>query len=121
MSIQNVLVVDDMPMIVDKIKGIISELGIHVVTATTGKEAVENARSNPPDLIFMDVMMPEMDGFAACRKLRSEVETKNIPVVFVSSRDQASDKMWARMQGAEAYVTKPFTKQDIIEQVNAFQ
>lgn len=121
MPIKTVLVVDDMPMIVDKIKSILSEKGIHVLTATNGKEALESATSEQPDLIFLDIMMPDMDGFATCRKLRRHVETKQTPVVFVSSRDQESDKMWGRMQGADAYLIKPFTRQDILEQIIAFE
>lgn len=121
MPIQTVLVVDDMPMIVDKIKSILNEKGIDVLTASTGKEAIECATSGQPDLIFLDIMMPGMDGFAACRKLRAHMETKHIPIVFVSSRDQESDKMWGRMQGAEAYLIKPFSRQDILEQVVAFE
>ena len=120
MSIRKVLVVDDSPTDLANIKSIVTEAGCIVTTATTGKEAVEKAKVEKPDLIFMDIIMPDMDGYAACRLLANEGETKDIPVVFVTSKNQKADRLWAQMQGGKAFVTKPYTADAIIDQLKAF-
>lgn len=120
MSVQKVLVVDDSPAQLSNIKDILAETGLTVLSATNGKEALQLAKSEKPDLIFMDVIMPEMDGFATCRELSGQAETKNIPVVFVTSKDQKADRMWAEMQGAKAYITKPYDADEIIDQLKSF-
>ena len=121
MAINKVLVVEDSPAELANIKGIISEAGFPVIGATNGKEAVALAKSEKPDLIFLDVIMPEMDGFAACRELNNDSATKNIPVIFVTSKGQKADRMWAEMQGAKAYITKPYQPEEIIDQLKMFQ
>jgi len=120
MSIRKVLVVDDSPTELANIKSIVTEAGCIVVTATDGKEAVEKAKTEKPDLIFMDIIMPDMDGYAACRSLHSESETRDIPVVFVTSKGQKADRLWAQMQGGKAYVTKPYNADAIVDQLKAF-
>ncbi|MDS4042543.1 MAG: response regulator [Candidatus Competibacter sp.] len=120
MSIRKVLVVDDSPTDLANIKSIVTEAGCIVATATTGKEAVEKAKAEKPDVIFMDIIMPDMDGYAACRLLANEGETKDIPVVFVTSKNQKADRLWAQMQGGKAFVTKPYTADAIIDQLKAF-
>lgn len=120
MSIRKVLVVDDSPTDLANIKSIVTEAGCIVVTATDGKEAVEKAKAEKPDLIFMDIIMPDMDGYAACRLLSNESTTKDIPVVFVTSKKQKADRLWAQMQGGKAFVTKPYTADAIIDQLKAF-
>lgn len=120
MSIRKVLVVDDSPTDLANIKSIVTEAGCIVVTATTGKEAVEKAKAEKPDVIFMDIIMPDMDGYAACRFLANEGKTKDSPVVFVTSKNQKADRLWAQMQGGKAFVTKPYTADAIIDQLKAF-
>ena len=120
MAVRKVLVVDDSPTDLTNIKSIVDEAGCIVVTATSGKEAVEKAKSEKPDLIFMDIIMPDMDGYAACRLLNNENETKNIPVIFVTSKNQKADRLWAQMQGGKAFVTKPYAADAIIDQLKAF-
>ncbi len=120
MAVRKVLVVDDSPTDLTNIKSIVDEAGCIVVTATSGKEAVEKAKSEKPDLIFMDIIMPDMDGYAACRLLNNENETKEIPVVFVTSKNQKADRLWAQMQGGKAFVTKPYAADAIIDQLKAF-
>ncbi|MEE9302816.1 MAG: response regulator [Thiotrichaceae bacterium] len=120
MAIRTVLVVDDIASHLSEIQGIVSGVGYQVITAQSGQEAVDKAKKQLPDLVFMDIVMPEMDGFAACRELKSDTTTKDIPVVFVSSKDQEADKVWAQLQGVEDYVTKPYTPEQIIEKINKF-
>jgi twitching motility two-component system response regulator PilH len=120
MAIRKVLAVDDSPADLTNIRHIITEAGFIVITATNGREAIEKAKLEKPDLIFMDIIMPDMDGYAACRSLHSESETRDIPVVFVTSKGQKADRLWAQMQGGKAYVTKPYNADAIVDQLKAF-
>ena len=119
MPTHKVLVVDDSPTDLANIKGIVSDAGCTVVTARSGKEAIEKAKAEKPDVIFLDILMPDMDGFEACRQLCNDGDTKDIPVVFVTSKSQKADRMWAQMQGGKALVAKPFTADEIIDHINA--
>ena len=117
---RKVLVVDDSPTDLANIKNILNEAGYATVTATSGKEAIEKATAEKPDLIFMDIIMPDLDGYAACRSLNNQAETKNIPIVFVTSKHQKADRLWAQMQGGKGFVTKPYTADAITDQLKAF-
>ncbi len=116
---RKVLVVDDSPVDLENLKSILANTGCMVVTAKDGAESVARAKAEKPDVIFMDVIMPEMDGFEACRRLRKDDVTKDIPIVFVTSKNQKADRVWAQMQGAKALLSKPYTKDQIIEQLEA--
>lgn len=120
MPIKKVLVVDDSLTDLTNIKNIVIDAGYMVYTATNGQEAVTKAVAEKPDVIFLDIVMPEQDGFGTCRQLAANAETKGIPVVFVSSKNQKADRIWAQMQGAKGYVTKPYVPQDILAQLQAF-
>ena len=120
MAIRKVLCVDDVAADLLNIEKIVSATGVFVSTASNGKDAVAKAITEMPDLIFMDVNMPVMDGFAAMRELKKDLGAKNIPVVLVTSKNQKADKMWAQVQGASGYVTKPYTAEQIHEQLKAF-
>ncbi len=120
MAINKILVVDDSDIELSKIKSIVSDTGCVVLSANSGKEAVEIAKKEKPDIIFMDIIMPEMDGYEATRHLSNDSATRDIPIVFVSSKNQKADKLWAQMQGGKGYVTKPYTPEKIIDQIKAF-
>ncbi|MDJ0870159.1 MAG: response regulator [Gammaproteobacteria bacterium] len=119
MTNRKVLIVDDSPVDRENLKSILSGTGCLVLTASDGAESVARAKAEKPDVIFMDVIMPEMDGFEACRRLRKDDTTKDIPIVFVTSKNQKADRVWAQMQGAKALLSKPYTKDQIIEQLEA--
>lgn len=119
MAIKKVLVVDDSMTALTNIKNIVTDAGCLVFTATNGQEAFEKAKAEKPDVIFLDIIMPDQDGFGTCRKLAGNSETKDIPVVFVTSKNQKADRIWAQMQGAKGYVTKPYTPEDILGQLQA--
>ena len=121
MTIRKVLVVDDSAAELSNIKSIIAATGCTVLSATNGKEALAIAKIEKPDIIFMDIIMPDMDGYEATRRLSNDADTKNIPIVFVSSKRQKADRLWGQMQGGKGYVTKPFTPEQIIDQIKAFQ
>ena len=120
MSINKVLVVDDSDTELSNIKSIVGGTGCIVLSASSGLEAVEIAKREQPDIIFMDIIMPDMDGYEATRKLNNDPNTRDIPIVFVSSKNQKADKLWAQMQGGKGYVTKPYTADKIINQLKSF-
>lgn len=121
MAINKILVVDDVATDRMHLREILSDAGYQVITASSGSEAIDLASSDKPDLIFLDIVMDDMDGFKACRKLTTSEATKHIPVVIVSANKQKVDKLWAQKQGARAYVTKPYTTDDITNQILKFR
>lgn len=114
---KKVLVVDDSPADLAHIKGVLSDAGCMVITAGNGREAIAKAKAERPQVIFLDIVMPDMDGYEACRLLNEEPDTKAIPVIFTTSKGQKADKVWGQMQGAKGHVVKPYTADDIIDQL----
>lgn len=120
MAVRKVLCVDDVGADLMNIEKICSGAGYMVTTANSGVDGLAKIKLDKPDLIFLDVNMPVMDGFAMMRELKKDAVGKTIPVVLVTSKDQKADKMWAQMQGASGYVTKPYTPAQILEQLSKF-
>ncbi|MCH9696521.1 MAG: response regulator [Gammaproteobacteria bacterium] len=116
---KKILICDDSPTEIINMAKILEQAGCQVIKAGNGKEAIKKAKKYRPDLIFLDIVMPEMDGFAACRELTNSPETKNLPVVFVSSKGQKADRLWAQMQGAKDLIQKPYQDTDLINHVKA--
>ncbi len=114
---KTILICDDSTTEIANLSRILINAGHQVVKAENGLEAVKQAKIHKPDLIFMDIVMPDMDGYAACRELTNDPDTKDFPVVFVSSKGQKADRMWAQMQGGKALIQKPYEEQQILEQV----
>ena len=119
MGVNKVLVCDDSAIDLTNIKNIVEAAGCVTITASSGFEALKRAKAEQPDMIFLDIIMPEMDGFEACRKLRDDPATKDIPVIFVTSKHQRADRVWAQMQGAKDFISKPYTAEQIIEKLVA--
>jgi twitching motility two-component system response regulator PilH len=119
MSISKVLVVDDSDTDLKNLEQIVSGAGYAVIMAKSGKEAVSKAKSEHPDAVLMDVIMPEMNGFQACRAITSDASTKDIPVILVSSKGEKTDKVWGAEQGAKGYVTKPYTADQILKELKS--
>lgn len=110
-----ILIVDDSPSQLLGIQRIVEKLGHQTLTATDGAAGVEAAKAGLPDLVLMDVVMPNLNGFQATRTLRREATTQHIPVVLVTTKDQDTDRMWGMRQGAKAYITKPFSEDELSE------
>jgi twitching motility two-component system response regulator PilH len=108
-----ILIVDDSPSQLMGIQRIVEKLGHETLTAEDGAAGVEVAKAHLPDLILMDVVMPNLNGFQATRTLSRESTTRDIPVVLVTTKDQDTDRMWGMRQGARAYLTKPFSEADL--------
>ena len=113
------LVVDDSAADLANIKAVLADAGCLVLTATNGAEAITKAKAEKPSIIFLDVVMPDMDGYEACRQLAQDGDTKGIPVVFVTSKGQKADKVWGELQGAKGHVSKPYTADQIIDQMKS--
>jgi twitching motility two-component system response regulator PilH len=109
------LVVDDVELERERIGGILRAAGWEVGVAGSGLEAIERARAERPNIIFMDIVMPGMDGFEACRRLARDPSTRSIPVVFVSTKSQRADQLWARIQGGKDLIGKPYTASQLLD------
>jgi DNA-binding response OmpR family regulator len=94
--------------------------GYQVVSASNGQEGLDKARSERPDLILLDVMMPIMDGYQVCRMLKYDDEFKNIPIIMLTARGQEKDKKTGIDVGADDYCTKPFNSTDLMSRVQKF-
>jgi twitching motility two-component system response regulator PilH len=116
---RTILVVEDNHSDRTRLEKLLSDAGYLVSTAENGVQALASAKRSKPDAILMDVNMPEMDGFACTRALRADPETKDIPVVLVTAKDQKADKAWGQMLGAKGYITKPYTEEQVLSQVRA--
>ena len=114
-----ILIVDDSPSQLMGMRRIVEKLGHEAVTAEDGAAGVEAAKTSLPDLILMDVVMPNLNGFQATRAISKEPTTAQIPVVLVTTKDQETDKVWGMRQGAKAYITKPFTELQLVEVINS--
>ena len=102
-----ILVVDDSRTMLAATKKILEAGGHQVIVAETGEEGVEKAGSEQPEVIFMDLIMPGISGFEATRKITTDPETSNIPVVILTTKEQETDKVWAKRQGAVDFIVKP--------------
>ena len=112
-----VLIVDDSPSQLMGMKRIIEKLGHETLTAEDGALGVEVAKKELPDLILMDVVMPNLNGFQATRAISKEATTAHIPIVLVTTKDQETDRGWGMRQGAKAYLTKPVNESQLIKTV----
>jgi DNA-binding response OmpR family regulator len=109
-----VLVVEDEPDMRELISHSLKEAGLGVVTASNGRDALSTAAREMPDIILLDLMIPEMDGFEVCKALRRDAVTEGIPIIVVSARSLELDRVLALELGAEDYVTKPFSPRELL-------
>lgn len=117
MAVHKILIVDDANTDLLALQEILATTSCQIVTARSGQEAVAKAKSEQPDLIFMDIVMDGVSGYDACRQIKKAPETAHIPVIFVSSKNQPTDHTWAKRQGGAALVGKPYTKEQIVAQL----
>ncbi len=115
-----ILIVDDSPSQLMGIRRIVEKLGHDALTAEDGAAGVEAAKREIPDLILMDVVMPNLNGFQATRSISREPTTKHIPVILVTTKDQDTDRVWGMRQGAKAYITKPFSETELSELIGQY-
>ena len=114
-----ILVVDDAAADRQQLASILSAAGHMVLLAESGEHGLLRARRDRPDLIVVDMNMPDLDGFAATRRLKSDPLTREIPVVFVTGSNQKADIAWGRMLGARGYLAKPYAREQVLAEVEA--
>ncbi|MCC6128847.1 MAG: response regulator [Acidobacteria bacterium] len=114
---QSILIVDDEDDVVGLLQLVFETNGFLARTAGNGKAAVASAYENPPDVIVLDVMMPEMDGWQVLKILKGDERTRHIPVVMLSARAERRDKMIGLQEGADAYIAKPFSPSEVVQEV----
>ena len=111
---REVLVVEDSLTQRQIISDLLQNIGLKVTIARDGVEALEHLEKFSPDLIVLDIVMPRMNGYEVCRRLKSDPKTKDVPVILCSSKGEQFDRYWGMKQGADAYVVKPFQPRELL-------
>lgn len=119
MSQKKILVVDDELDLVETIRFQLETEGFNVISAYNGEDALNLARTENPDLILLDIMLPKLDGYKVCRLLKFDEKYKNIPIIMLTARAQEKDKIIGLETGADEYITKPFDMDKLLESVKA--
>jgi twitching motility two-component system response regulator PilH len=117
---KKVLIVDDSPSQVRLIQGLLEPEGYNPIGLNDPKRIEEAIDREVPSIILLDVVMPERNGFQVCRELKNNAKFNAIPVILVTSKDTPSDRYWGEQQGADGYVTKPFTREELLRAVRRF-
>jgi DNA-binding response OmpR family regulator len=112
-----ILIVDDDPLNVDYLEQALADLGYETRSATNGQEALDTVAAEAPDLILLDVMMPVMDGFAVCRRLKAQEETRLIPIVIMTALDARADRITGIKAGADDFLTKPVDETELVARI----
>lgn len=114
---KNILIVEDVEDHLEIVKIILEQHNYNILTATNGKSGLESAQKNLPNLMILDVMLPEMNGYEVCRALRSDQKTRGIPVIMLSVKSNPEDIEAGYKSGANEYITKPFNLEELIKKV----
>lgn len=114
-----ILIVEDTISELELMSHYLRESGYNVINAIGAKEALNKVIEQKPDVIVTDVVMPGMSGFELCRRLKAHPDTEKIPIVICSSKNQEIDRLWGMKQGADAYLTKPFTREQILRAIKS--
>lgn len=112
-----ILIVDDSRTIVHALQMLLVRAGYSTLPAYDGVQAVEMAKRQMPDVILMDIVMPNMNGFEATRTLKADPRTRHIPIIIISGTDQVSDRMWGTRLGARAFLNKPINKSELLAKI----
>ncbi len=115
-----ILIVEDDPKDLVLIRDLLRLSGFTTIEATGGEQGIELAKSKKPDLILMDILMPKVDGYTACREIKMDKATKAIPVVMLTALDQDLNKELGKDMGADGYITKPVDRQELLNVISRF-
>ena len=116
---KHILCIEDEPEMIDLIRLILGRRGFDVIGASGGKEGLEKVRANPPDLILLDLMMPDMDGWEVYQQIKADEKTKEIPVIVVTAKAQSIDKVLGlHIAKVDDYIAKPFSPQELLASVD---
>lgn len=114
---KKILITEDSPTVLEILKSVLEEEGYEVIAATDGQQALNLAKTDKPDLIVLDLMLPKIDGYKVCRMLKFDEKYKNIPIIMLTARTKESDENLGKEVGADAYIRKPFQPEVIIDQI----
>lgn len=114
---KTIVIADDEPHVLRSLEFILKKQGYRVVTATNGEEALDRVKQNNPDLVFLDIQMPKMDGNTVLRKLREEAEYQSLYIVMITAKGQEVDRLNSLESGANEYVTKPYSPRKLVSRV----
>ena len=117
---KKVLIVDDSPAEIKLMQSLLEKEGYWPVGLNDPKRVEETITHERPSVILLDIIMPDRNGFQVCRDLKGSTDFNSIPVIMVTSKDSASDKFWGQQQGADGYLTKPFTRDELLRAVRRF-
>ena len=117
MDKKKVLIVDDEPDIVETIQFMLESEGLECLAAYDGEDALLKARTENPDLILLDIMLPKMDGYKVCRLLKFDEKYKDIPIIMLTAKAQDADKLIGKETGADEYVCKPFVMDELVRMI----
>jgi twitching motility two-component system response regulator PilH len=118
--VATILIVDDAKTDLEMLAKVVTNAGHRALLASNGNEAIELAKAHKPALILLDVVMPVMDGYAACRSLTKDPATSSIPVVLVTSKSNDSDVFWGKKQGAAGHIGKPWDSAAVMDTIRRF-
>jgi DNA-binding response OmpR family regulator len=118
--LKKILIVDDSQAEAQLMRAVLADAGYWPIAVSDPTKIEQVIDAERPGLILMDVVMPERNGFQACRELKNDPQYNTIPIVMVTSKDSSSDKYWGQMQGADGYVVKPFTREQLLMEVQRF-
>jgi DNA-binding response OmpR family regulator len=114
---KKILLVDDEPDIISMLKLRLEASGYDVITAADGNTAYDKARSELPDLVILDLMLPGIDGYQVCRLLKFNEKYRRIPIIMLTAKSQKDDKDWGEKAGADYYLTKPFDAVELLDKI----
>jgi len=114
-----VAIIEDEQNIIELVKYNLDREGYRTVTANTGKKGLDVVRQELPDLVILDLMLPELDGISVCKQLRAEQQTKSIPIIILTAKSEEADRVLGLEMGADDYVTKPFSPRELVARVRA--
>lgn len=114
---QKILIVDDEPFILKSLSFVLMKEGFKIETATNGLEAMEKIKKNKPDIVFLDIMMPKMNGMEVCQWIRQDPILKNIYVIILTAKGQEMDREKGFSIGADEYMTKPFSPSSVVQRI----
>ena len=113
-----ILIVDDDADLIEGLRWYLEAEGFQVIAASDGEAAIETFRKERPDLVILDIMMPKMDGYETCKRLKSDDATRGIPVILLSAKGRNVDQKMGFEVGADDYITKPFSPRKLVERIN---
>ncbi len=118
-EMQTILIADDSDTQLTHLKNILEDAGYKTITATSGNKAIELSNALKPDVIMLDIVMSDGDGYKACRSIKKNPDLSDTPIIMVSSKSNPVDKQWARQLGATDYIVKPYENSEVIEKLTA--